>query len=1407
MRLRTRWLAGIGLVLALAVVIVGGGLWAVQTRWGQERLRRYLMAEARTALGDQARLDIGALQLGANGRFVLDSLDLREASGAPILISGPIRGRIDLRALLDRRVRLDSLVLDRVRASLEQGPDRRWNIARLGRTKVRVPVVDRPWLTSIGTLVVRSSSIAIGQLDSLPTMPLVRRRFTEIDLVATGITSPDGAEAGVLTLASLATRIDAPPLTLTRATGQVRFWGDSIQLDLPTVALPNSEGRVKGSIAWGVPSKPVQLALRLDVTRTEFRDIAWITALLPERGNGNAVVHISNGATSDVIRYRLDSLEARGTGSRIRGGFTADVGRKVAITDLLLSLEPLDLALVREIFGDSVPAQPWDGAVRGTLKASGGRLDRWKLEEARVEFLDRRVGTARSRLRASGTLDFLARETTFAPLDLRFDSLDVRTVGAVTALADTLSGFLRGSVRLVGPLSDYRFTDLVATHIDGAHPRSIVRGFGRLRTDVRQQWLTADLLLDSLSLPALGRLATTEPLAGVLSGTLLTSAVGDSLALDLRLHGNGARFHWLGATSLDSTKVVALGDVTVDSLDVGRFLATSTLPPHALSASFVLGLDGPLERPLGRIAATLRAGSAWDGTRFASGDAAFTLGGDRVTIDSLALIGDAIRISGSGALGRGATIADSLTFHAESDSPPLLFRLLGDTTAVDSALVRAGTVMADGIVTGTVESARLRGAVLGRDLSIGTFAPRAVTARFDIENLPDRPAGRLVVETVASDSLSLLASGTFLQAGDSLTMQLDSLRVRAPSADWSLVRPADFSAIAETLTLDSLLLRSTDGGSLALSALIAPTGPMRGTLRMRQVPLSQLSFTGLLASGLSGAASADLTAGGTREEPTFLLTASLDSVAFEGKPLPTLDVTGRYANERLALTGDGRFEGREAVRVAGSVPLDLGLRTRGPTSRLPEQPLDLTFTADRLPLVVMQPWLPSIRDVRGVLDASVVLAGRWGAIEPRGTLKVTDGAFGVPALATGFRSMSADVALAPDSVVLRQFSIRDESEGRDAASATGTMYRRNERWQVELESTARDFRVIDDPQVAQADLSWQLRLRGPLDGLVLAGALQVPRGSAFIGRSERSIFRLEEEIAAADSARRYYPRLEALTLTLGNDVRLRSPEANVQLNGSVQITGTLDAPDIRGAINAARGTYRLDLGPLQRTFQVDSGAVRLNGPIEIAPTLDIHTSYTVRQADREDVHIQARLTGSLDEPRIVLSSTDIGSSASETEIISYLLFGSPSFALDGQSASAVRSATAALVPSLGGVVERALGGKIPLFSSLQVTTIAGNAPTGFTLNSFEGLLNSVALIAGRQLGSDSYLNVSGGVCRGENRAARSLPAWFGIGAEYRPRERLSAQISLDPGSAPCTRVGGFSQIYQFGVDIFRDWRW
>ncbi len=278
-----------------------------------------------------------------------------------------------------------------------------------------------------------------------------------------------------------------------------------------------------------------------------------------------------------------------------------------------------------------------------------------------------------------------------------------------------------------------------------------------------------------------------------------------------------------------------------------------------------------------------------------------------------------------------------------------------------------------------------------------------------------------------------------------------------------------------------------------------------------------------------------------------------------------------------------------------------------------------------------------------------------------------------------------------------------------------------------------------------------------------------------------------------------------MRVSLGSDVRLRSRDANVQLTGEVELFGSLERPWISGSVYATRGTYRVDLGVIKRTFRVDSGTVIVEGTPDVSPALDIYASYIVRAPDADDITIGAHVYGTTDRPRLDLSS-DLGTATAQSEIISYLVFGRSSFGVPKDRGAVGRTATAALVPSLGGFLESTLGAVLPFFSTLQVSTVAAEESQNALSNPIELLNNNYALTGGRQIGSDTFFSITTGRCSGGRLGASSAsPVWFGTAAEYRPKRSVGAAISIDPGPAPCSRVSGSGDTYQIGFDLLYAW--
>ena len=1428
-------------LLGLVLVVLGASALFLRSDRGQMWMQGWIENKIADALNGRGDVRLYGLRLLPVGSLSADSIVVTDLVGTRVIATGSLRAKVTIGPLLDRVLVIESLALRDPSLDLVREPSGSWNIAGLWpAAKDSVPATERPWRVQITALAIVGGSVTMTQPDSLPDLPALRRTVTGLDLTLgeSAYDTQDGR--GSFTLERLALLSSDPPLDIRDAHGRVELFADSTQVDLPRVALGNSDLGIRGSVGFAKGEDDMRLGLVVRARRMDLADIAWINALIPKSGSGSAVLQIQKAARRDVVRYAFTDLTVQATGTDLRGAFLIDLGPSddVALRDLDLLAAPLDLRLVREIFGDSAPPPPWDGTVRGRLRAPGGPLTAFTINPSTLVFEDRRVGTAQSRFTIAGTMDLLASQTIFKPLDVRIDSMDVRTAGGVTDIADSLRGYLTGRVRLQGPLDNVVFTDLDLLHIDGVLPRTHVRGEGRIAGDDSKVWLEARLALDTIGVASIGHVFSSEELAGTLHGTVELSAIGDSIALSLVLGGAAGDLVFNGATSMDSTLLVLQGELGLWDFDARELLPALALPAHSITAHATLGIDGPFEFPTGPIEFTVDSSSRIASLRFdeARGSVALEAGGLR--IDTLVARGPVGRLSARGRLSRDPALRDTVRFAIDLDSMRLLAGLLPDSLGTTWADSLHGHAHIDGVALGSLDTMDIRAVLTADSIAVGSYGVRRVDADVILHGVPSASQGLVTfdaadvvgvglpvhrisaeatvreaawadvsVRMIAADTLIASARADLHFMGDSLRIRIDSLDARTDEARWVLQRPAEIFNGPDRLVIDSLELRSADGARFALNGLIETDGTLNMEMHALRVPLAHARFTGLMPDRVNGELTFNARADGTVDAPLLAIDLRLDSTRVDGLAAPELEMQGTYAQRVAALTIHARSLQRDAFTLTAELPVDLSFSGQTLAERWVKSPLYVRLVADGAPLAGFGALMPGVRGLRGGFDADVQVTGYWDALEPRGIVLVRDGAFTVEALGTGFEHLDMDIGLGPDSIMIYHARLSDERSASDSASVTGTIARVAGIWRADLQSVARALHVIDDPRIAEADVSWNLRLRGPLNQLALSGDVAVPTANVFIGQQERSILQLEEDIAADAASVSYAPVLEGLRVRLGNEVRLRSADANVQLTGEVSVVGTLDAPDVRGEIFAERGTYRLNLGLLQRTFQVDSGVVRMNGPLSIPPSLDIHTSYTVRQAQREDVHINARINGTLDQPRLTLGSSDLGTTASDTEIISYLLFGAPTFVLDGQRGSAVRLATAALIPSLGGAAERALGARLPFLSELQVVTVAGDSPSDFTLNSFEGLLNSFALTAGTQVGTDSYLRFSTGVCRGENRAAQSLPAWFGVAGEYRPRERLSAVVSLSPGSAPCNRIGTFAQIYQFGVDLYRDWRW
>jgi translocation and assembly module TamB len=1416
---------------------------ATSSDWGRDRVRGMIESTVGTRLVAGAKFRIGSLSRSGGTTWVADSVSLVGADGRHVASIRRASIGIALPSVFRGDVRLGLLVLDGVRLSVEQGRDGTWNVQRLFATRTGLPPEPGPRRRVLAdSIEVRDSRVEVSMPDSLPILPSQRRTFDKLFIAAGRTTLVDGDGAGHLPFRQLAVVVNDPPVRVTGASGDVRWWSDSLRLHVPRLRLPASRASVTGRITW---HQQTDVALDVAADSVSASDVRWISALIPSEGAITAKISVRSAGPA-LLRYEIAEFDLKAFQSHLTGRFDVTPGQVTEVRGLRVAMQPLDLALVRNVFGDTILKAAWQGAIHGTLTGGGGSLDSLVIDSVAARYTDARIGGAQSRFSVSGAMDVATATTRLIAMQVRLDSLDIRTVGAVVRTADSLRGAITGSLVLDGPTEDVRFSALRLRHVNGDAIASVVRGSGRVASDVRGHWMDATLTLDTLAIATLAPDSIALPVRGIIGGTLVLGATADTMRIDARLRAGDAETHLTGTTLLDSLRTQLELRGTIAGLDLRNFIARKDIPAHRLGGSLRVSLDqGPrqADRHLElRLDTTSRIGSS------AVTHATLRFGQDSsgIHLDTADVRTPNWRAEARGRLAAtGRSSTDSITFATEIDSLGAIRMLLLDTAGVPLVDSLAGRLNArQGVLKGSFEHATLTTDLGASGVVFGATRIHEAIGQVQVDNLPDSASGyfrgtlrgiasgnlaldeaqvradvsggqraRVAGRVTQGDSVDLRFGADVTWPDSSFTVRLDSLEGRFRDHRWLLALPATARVNKTVVAVDSLVLRSDHNAYVVAAGRVPERGEMSATIDVRRLGVDELSFLGILPTDLSGLITARTQLTGSRDAPAISATAVLDSIRADDRDRPSLRFEGTYANKKANVALTMTAGGRRVLDARGDIPVDLTLREVA--DRLIDAPMSMQLRSDSVDLSAFAGLLPRVTDLGGSLSADVNVGGTLERPRGTGSLTITNGAFALPRFGVTAREANADIRLAGDSVIVRHLRLSDGESPTDTVGLSGIVHlsgRKWTEWGVAMQSTARNFRVIDDPRLGTAEASWALDVDGRLRSPRVTGNVEIPYAVYTIGPQRRQRVQVFTDSLAQLEATAGVPNVDGVIVTLGSDVRLKSRDANVQLTGNVELFGALTDPWLSGAVTAERGTYQVKVGPIRRTFRVDSGSVVLEGTKDVPAALNIHASYLVRRSDEDDVTVRAHIYGMTDRPRLDLTS-DLGTATSQSEIISYLVFGRSSFGLDSATAGsrgegALTTATAAFLPTLGGMIEATLGTILPFFSTFQVTsTVSNESFSAVTRNPLDGLLNSYALTGGRQIGSDSFLSLSTGRCSASNvSGAGSAQFWFGAVADYRPKRTIGASLSIDPGPAPCNRVAAEGSNYQIGLDLSYDWK-
>ena len=1296
-----------------------------------------------------------------------------------------------------------------------------------------------------------------------------------------------------------------PPFRFRDVQGPVRIGDDTVRFDITHFDLPGSTGRARGMVHWKQQG-PVRYDVQVAGDSVSLADIAWVYPTLPRQGGGRMLLHIINDVRDPrVLEYRITRMDVRAAKSRLVGDWTFGVGGPVLVVkDVNLRAEPVDFDLFRTLAGGPFPVD-WQGTLTGDVRGRGGRLDRFMVDEANITFRDKHVPGAVTRATANGGLNILDPAfTKFLGFAVDIERLDLRTPQFLFADFPRLRGAISGSAVLDSSWMDVRFSDADIVLRDDGPGESHFTGAGRVTYGDELMSFDVDLFAQPIDFTQFARSYPSLPARGPHTGPLRVQGTMADLVLAATMRGESGMMSVDGRFDLATPSFAASMTGAVEDLDPRRLLARDDILESRITGRYradlrgdsLANLDGTLAIDLDR--------STVGGVRIFPSTAALAFGGGLVRVDTMRIETTAATLTAAGSLSLADVRADSLRYTLVVDSLGGLRpwiptdragrgarALASEDTATgarrDSLVTAyrdslAGRVEVNGWLSGSIDSLATSGSVEGRGLFVAGDRARSLRGNFALTGLPRTPAGLLtlaldtvVVAGIRLDSarVALDAAGqnagrlalgigsatgprgrvslAYTLSGDTTRLLVDTVAAIIGERQWTLASPARVTLDSTGAAVDSVAIVAEGGGRVVLAGEFPSTRPVDASLRMYQVPLSDLGALAQSREPLGGLLTLDLSVAGMRADPTMQLSATADTVRIGTVRIPRLDARGRYAARRL--TGEVRLlrDAQPAINLTASLPVDLAIGEV--EKRLVDDSLRVSVRADSVDLALLEAMIPNVAGARGRLQAHFDVGGKWTRPTFAGAVAVRGAEMGLARAGIHLRNINGSLSLSGDSIpVIRLDSLVMESgahrnsraylagtvrfsERPDSSCEAGTGAIADclaQRSAFDIRFRADNFEAIRQRRLADLEIGGNLQLAGSYHGSTLTGGLRVERGAIYLReRLRKQIVDVDqltdEEVGAfidttfgAPSAIVPRPtwmtgivrnlRVSNVDIAIGEDVWLRSQEANIKLGGSVSVTRQGDRLALEGPLLASRGNYRLYLAPgVIRTFEVQRGVITFFGGPVIDPALDILAVHTVRQAgsERRDVRIRVTIGGTLSQPRLALSS-DERIQISETQILSYLVSGQPTFV--AENTGQFQTAFATLLPTLGAIAERMIIEQARFLDMFQVQTTQNRQFYQLDNNDPLGVLWQSRIAFGKQLTERTFLSANAGLCSigGQDAQNHRFLDAFGLTLEHRLNHGFSLEMSVEPATSAAlcrTDAVEFNRPRQFGLDLFREW--
>lgn len=1246
-------LVGACVMLLIGLVVLSTGLYLTRTDAGRQRLADIGLPFVRSKL-PHAKLYVGKIGGSLIGDVTIDSLEIRDDHNEIFAATGRVTLAYNWRDLIDLRINITKATIEHPFVHIIQHQDYTWNFKQVfagDNKKLETPKPLQTNTRGIGDyIVIDSTTVHNGTFlltlkwspddtlkgairDSViryhlqtPSKAVVktfdgygrlyawRNGNGVVDHIR--LADPDSDKFGrEIKIGTLSVDEYDPTFQFRNVRGLVNLLGDTASFSIPRFDMPASTGSAKGRVWWG-SDLPVRYAIDVIGDSVSLNDVNWVYPTLPRTGGGSLELVIKNDpANLQVVDFQLHKMDIRSTGSHLMGEMWFGTGAPfLLVRHVDLNAQPVTFDLLRTLAGKPFPYD-WRGDIFGTVKARGGPLNHFYIDDARGRFEDAHVKGAVSRFAGKGELNInVPALTEFHGFNVDVGALDLRTIEFLNPAFPRVNGIVSGTATLDSSWLDVRFSNAHLALQDGPGEPSRASGFGRVTygslmgfdLTLNAEPLNATMLARSPTFSAL-------PIRGLFSGPLRVQGMAPDLQISTTLQSSAGAFSFEGRADMDSIGGYGAhghGDFT--NVDLVALLEKQSLPTGRLSGHYELAVDS-----IGVTPSSVRGSASLDlertvidSVRVRESQARLRFVDGKMLVDSLNVRTDAFTAVATGGVGLPQGKPDSLHFTVYVDSLGGLRPLVSHPETLPGALTPAvdslsGSARVSGFARGTLDALDLHAELFGSHLYFNKDRGDSVYARVDLQNALTKPTGlasaRIDSVTVAGIALDTL--GATLRLSDSThraftfgaasrsgllaagggawtdsaavqTIRVDSIDVDVGADRWRLTTPSTIVMDSAMIRVDSLVLRNRDSAMVAVTANIPETGQAFAQLRASAIPLPDAGRIAQLSDTLFGVGNLIVTATGTKAHPVIDAASTLANIRFAKVDVQNVTSAARYADGRVNGNLTATRHGFPAVRATASWPFDVTLfsvKQRNDSVRV-------SVNADTTEASLLLPLFPkgTLDSLSGQLSGALNITGTTAAKTYAVDGSIINVAAGVRPAGVVFKNINGKIvggvnAAGEDSInvdVSAQTPRQDNEKVAGVATIKGwvaDLAQQKARFSLSL--TADSLHAFNKPHTT-ADVFFStptpIILSGSLQNPTLTGAINIDKGAIYLADPDLARKLNVETIlddaggvraSAASPFTTLMTNLQiaGVPVTLGQDVRLLSSAANVRLAGSLNL--------------------------------------------------------------------------------------------------------------------------------------------------------------------------------------------------------------------------------------------------------------